>query len=212
MEAITPYAVFQIAGITITNTVVNTWFGIAILCLVLLVIKKKNPALIDQLVGMITNLLKDLLNVKAPLKYVPFLGSLLIFIFMANNLSFLPALGSPSQDINTPITLALLVFFAVHYFGIKEKGAIKYIKDLASPIIIFPFEIISQISRTFSLTLRLFGNIISTELVVVIIFQLVPVGAPIIMIALSLLTGTLQAYIFTALTCTYISSAVQEKT
>jgi F-type H+-transporting ATPase subunit a len=135
---------------------------------------------------------------------------LLIFIFLANNLSFFPGLGSPSQDINTPLTLALLVFVAVHYFGFKEKGVLRYLKDSTSPIIIFPFEVISQISRTVSLTLRLFGNIISTELIVAIISQLVPVGAPILMIALSLLTGTLQAYIFTALAGSYISNAVQQ--
>lgn len=210
METITPYPVFQIAGITITNTVVNTWFGIGILCLVIVIIKKIRPAFINQLVAMITSMIKDLLDVEMPMKYIPFLGSLMIFIFMANNLSFFPGLGSPSQDINTPITLALLVFFAVHYFGIKKKGALKYVKDTASPLALFPFEIISQVSRTLSLTLRLFGNIISTELIVAIIFQLVPVGAPIIMIALSLLTGTLQAYIFTALAGTYISTAVNE--
>ncbi len=211
METITPYPVFQIGSIIITNTVVNTWIGMLLLITVIILIKSFKPDAITEIVEMISSLISDLINVKNPAAYIPFLGSLLIFIFLANNLSFFPALGSPSQDINTPLTLALLVFLAVHYFGIKEKGMLRYLKDSASPIIVFPFEIISQISRTVSLTLRLFGNIISTELIVVIISQLVPVGAPIIMIALSLLTGTLQAYIFTALTGTYISSAVQQK-
>lgn len=210
METITPYPVFQIGGIIITNTVVNTWIGMLMLIIVILLVKKYKPELIVEIVEMISSLISGLINVKNPTKYIPFLGSLLIFIFLANNLSFFPGLGSPSQDINTPLTLALLVFIAVHYFGIKEKGALRYLKDSASPLIVFPFEIISQISRTVSLTLRLFGNIISTELVVAIISQLVPVGAPILMIGLSLLTGTLQAYIFTALTGTYISSAVQQ--
>ena len=210
METITPYPVFQIGGIIITNTVVNTWIGMLMLIIVILLVKKYKPELIVEIVEMISSLISGLINVKNPTKYIPFLGSLLIFIFLANNLSFFPGLGSPSQDINTPLTLALLVFIAVHYFGIKEKGALSYLKDSASPLIVFPFEIISQISRTVSLTLRLFGNIISTELVVAIISQLVPVGAPILMIGLSLLTGTLQAYIFTALTGTYISSAVQQ--
>jgi len=210
VETITPYPVFQIGGIIITNTVVNTWIGMLMLIIVILLVKKYKPELIVEIVEMISSLISGLINVKNPTKYIPFLGSLLIFIFLANNLSFFPGLGSPSQDINTPLTLALLVFIAVHYFGIKEKGALRYLKDSASPLIVFPFEIISQISRTVSLTLRLFGNIISTELVVAIISQLVPVGAPILMIGLSLLTGTLQAYIFTALTGTYISSAVQQ--
>jgi len=211
LETITPYPVFQIGNIVITNTVVNTWIGMMLLIIVIVIIKIFNPEMIDEIVEMITGLISDLINVKNPIEYVPFLGSLLIFIFLANNLSFFPGLGSPSQDINTPISLALLVFFSVHYFGIKEKGMLRYLKDTANPIIVFPFEIISQISRTVSLTLRLFGNVISTELVVAIISQLVPVGVPIIMIALSLLTGTLQAYIFTALTGTYISTAVQQK-
>lgn len=210
METVTPYPVFQIGNLIITNTVVNTWIGMLMLIIVILLIKIFKPEAIVEIVEMISSLISGLINVKNPTQYVPFLGSLLIFIFLANNLSFFPGLGSPSQDINTPLTLALLVFVAVHYFGFKEKGVLRYLKDSTSPIIIFPFEVISQISRTVSLTLRLFGNIISTELIVAIISQLVPVGAPILMIALSLLTGTLQAYIFTALAGSYISNAVQQ--
>lgn len=209
METITPYPVFQIAGLTITNTIVNTWIGMGLLVAALLVIKSTSPGLLDQLYEMLENLIRGLVDTDRITTYMPFLGTLIIFIFISNNLSFIPGLGSPSQDINTPIMLALLVFAAVHYFGIREKGVLKYMKDFATPIITFPFEIIGQVSRTISLSIRLFGNVISTELVVVIISQLVPLGAPIIMIALSLLTGTLQAYIFTALAGSYISSAIR---
>jgi len=209
VETLIPYPILEIAGFAITNTVINTWIGMGLLVAGLLIIKATSPGTLDQLYEMLEDLIGGLVDTDMLNLYMPFLGTLIIFIFIGNNLSFLPGLGSPSQDINTPITLALLVFAAVHYFGIREKGLFRYAKDSATPLVTFPFEIIGQISRTVSLSIRLFGNVISTELVVVIISQLVPIGAPIVMIALSLLTGTLQAYIFTALAGSYISSAIR---
>ena len=105
--------------------------------------------------------------------------------------------------------MALVVFFSVHYFGIRAKGVLGYLKHLSSPIFMLPMEIIGQFSRTLSLTLRLFGNIISTELVVAVIFALVPLIAPLPLIGLSMLTGILQAYIFTVLAAVYVSTAVE---
>ncbi len=116
---------------------------------------------------------------------------------------------SPTANINTTFALSLLVFFAVHYFGIREKGLWGYIKDTASPIFVFPLEVISQLSRTLSLTIRLFGNVLSTDLVVAIIFSLIPFIVPLPLAALGMLTGVLQAYIFTVLASLYIASAIE---
>jgi F-type H+-transporting ATPase subunit a len=116
---------------------------------------------------------------------------------------------SPTANINTTIVLSMLVFFAVHVYGIREKGFWGYIKDTASPIFVFPLEIVSQFSRTLSLTIRLFGNILSTDLVVAIIFSLIPFIVPVPLAALGMLTGVLQAYIFTILASLYISSAIE---
>jgi F-type H+-transporting ATPase subunit a len=130
------------------------------------------------------------------------LGSLAIFIAIANSFGALPVFVTPTKDINTPVALAIVVFFAVHYFGVRERG-LGYFKSLANPL-----EIISQLSRTLSLTLRLFGNVISTELITAVVFSLVPLLIPLIFIGFSMFTGLLQAYIFTVLAAIYIGAAV----
>jgi F-type H+-transporting ATPase subunit a len=104
--------------------------------------------------------------------------------------------------------LALLVFFSVHYFGIQEKGVAGYLKGVASPIFALPLELMGQLSRTLSLTLRLFGNVLSTTMVVAVIFSLLPLIVPLPLIAFSIFTGLLQAYIFSVLSAVYIGAAV----
>jgi F-type H+-transporting ATPase subunit a len=141
--------------------------------------------------------------------YLSFLGTLTIFIAVANIIGIVPAVVSPTRDINTPVALALVVFFSVYYFGIREKGLWGYFKALASPIFMLPMELISHVSRALSLTLRLFGNIISTELIVAVVFALVPLIVPLPLVAFSMLTGVLQAYIFTVLAAVYIGAGLE---
>ena len=138
------------------------------------------------------------------------LGTLGIFIAAANVIGVLPFIDSPTRDVNTPLALASVVFFAVHYYGIRSKGFVGYMRSLAQPIYLLPLEIIGQISRTLSLTLRLFGNVISTEIVVAVIFALIPLFVPLPLIGFSLLTGLLQAYIFTVLAAVYIAATLME--
>jgi len=134
--------------------------------------------------------------------YLSILGTLAIFLAIANALGAIPVLVTPTKDINTPAALALVVFFSVHYFGIRERGP-GYFKSLANPL-----EVISHFSRTLSLTVRLFGNVISTELITTVVSSLVPVFVPLIFIGFSMFTGVLQAYIFTVLASIYIDAAV----
>jgi len=143
--------------------------------------------------------------------YLPLLGSLAIFIAVSNSIGIIPILTAPTSDINTPIALSLVVFFSVHFYGIQKKGLTNYFKEVTSPIFLLPFEIIGQISRTLSLSLRLFGNIISGELITAIVFGLIPLIAPLPLIGLSLFIGILQAYVFTALSSLYIDLAVAAK-
>jgi len=142
-------------------------------------------------------------------KYIAILGSLAVYLLFANVFSIFPLMVSPTANINTTIALSVVVFFAVHIYGVLEKGAWGYIKDFASPLFILPLEIVSQFSRTLSLSIRLFGNILSTDLIVAIVFSLVPFILPIPLAALGMLTGVLQAYIFTVLASLYIASAVE---
>ena len=138
-----------------------------------------------------------------------YIVSLFIFILCANLLSVIPALTSPTADVNTTFALALVVFFAVHFYGIRRKGLWVYLKTFANPPLLFPLELLSHFSRTLALTLRLFGNILSGDMIVAITFSLVPLIVPIPMIALSMMSGVIQAFILTTLASLYISSAIE---
>lgn len=210
MDAVTPQVVFIIFGLPITNTVVSTWAIMIIVIISAWFIRKYRPGIseiiIESINGIISSVMPDDIKV---IKYLPILGSLAIFLMFSNIFSFFPFMVSPTANINTTIALALVVFFAVHLYGIREKGIIGYLKDFSNPIFILPLEIVSQVSRTLSLSIRLFGNILSTDLIVAIIFSLVPFFVPLPLVALSMLTGVLQAYIFTVLASLYVASAIE---
>jgi len=142
-------------------------------------------------------------------KYLTILGTLAIFLVLANIFSIFPLMVSPTANINTTIALSVVVFFAVHFYGIREKGLWQYLKDFANPVFILPLEIVSQFSRTLSLAIRLFGNILSTDLIVAIVFSLIPFLVPLPLAALGMLTGVLQAYIFLVLASLYVASAIE---
>jgi F-type H+-transporting ATPase subunit a len=129
---------------------------------------------------------------------------------VANLLGLIPGLQSPTPDINTPLAMAIIVFFSVPYFGIRSQGLWGYLKHYVEPIfLMLPIEIASEIARTFSLTFRLFGNILGEEIIIAILFIIAPFIVPVPMMLFSIFTGVLQAYIFTLLTCVYIGGAVK---
>lgn len=210
MDAVTPQVIIKILGIPITNTIISTWAIMVIVIIFAWVIRKYRPGIseiiIESINGIISSVMPDDIKV---IKYLPILGSLAIFLMFSNIFSIFPFMVSPTANINTTIALALVVFFAVHLYGIREKGIVGYLKDFAKPVFILPLEIVSQVSRTLSLSIRLFGNILSTDLIVAIIFSLVPFFVPLPLVALSMLTGVLQAYIFTVLAALYVASAIE---
>jgi len=208
MTGVFPEVVFTIFGIPIRDTVVSTWMMMAIILICAAIINKLQPVLLEMLVDFLADTFTNVMGTSS-MPYMPILGSLAIFIAFANIISVVPGITSPTKDINTPLALALVVFFSVHYYGIQQKGIWGYIKDLASPVFLLPLELIGQLSRTLSLTLRLFGNVISGEMIVAIIFTLIPLFLPLPMIGLGIFTGLLQAYIFTILASTYIGAAVE---
>ena len=202
--------VFYLFGIIpVRDTVVTTWILDIFIIGFVLIIRKTFPSLLDMLIESLTGFADEILDVENLNPYLPVIGSLFIFLFTANIFSVIPVLRSPTADINTPLALALIIFFAVHLYGIWTKGFWKYITTIADPIFLLPLEIVSQISRTLSLTLRLFGNIMSSDLIVAIVFSIIPMIAPIPFIVLSLFSGALQAYIMTTLATLYIGFAVE---
>jgi F-type H+-transporting ATPase subunit a len=181
-----------------------------LLIVVAVLIRKFKPNAAEWLIEIIRSIISQVMPENENLNpYLPFLGTLAIFLLFANIFSIFPAMVSPTANLNTTFALSIVVFFAVHVFGIMKKGFWNYFKNFSNPIFIFPFEIISQVSRTLSLTLRLFGNIISTDLIVAIVFVLIPYLVPLPFAALGMLTGVLQAYIFTILASLYVASAIE---
>ena len=220
MDRFFPQVVFYVGGIAVRDTVVSTWMMMAIIIVLAIVVRRRRPTMLEMLLGFLEDLIGDLLGDYPIERYLPFLGSLAIFVAFANIFSLLPTIPlpggtmlpivAPTRDLNTPIALALVVFFSVHYFGARQQGLVGYLKNLASPIFLLPLEIIGQISRIVSLAVRLFGNVLSTELIVAVVFMLIPLLVPLPVIGLNIFTGLLQAYIFTALAAVYISTGLEE--
>lgn len=210
MDDVFPKVVFELFDvIPVRDTVISTWVMMALVLGVVLILRRSIPEALEMLVDFISDTVSDMLGRPAE-PFLPFLGAIMIFLLLANNLGLLPFMATPTKDINTPLAMALVVFFAVHYFGIREKGLWGYLKSLATPIFMFPLEIIGQLSRTMSLTLRLFGNVLSSEFIVAVIFSLVQPIVPLPMMLLGTVSGVFQAYIFTILASSYIASALGE--
>jgi F-type H+-transporting ATPase subunit a len=147
-----------------------------------------------------------------PEKYLGFLGTLFLFVAMANLFTVIPGYEPPTGSLSTTVALALSVFVAVPLFGIKGQGMGGYLKSYVEPtVIMLPFNIISEISRTLALAVRLFGNMMSGAMIIAILLTITPFVFPIVMTALGLLTGMVQAYIFSILAAVYIAAATRAR-
>jgi F-type H+-transporting ATPase subunit a len=149
-------------------------------------------------------------GLRRPEKYIGFLGTLFLFVAMANLCTIIPGYEPPTGSLSTTAALALCVFIAVPLFGIEEQGLGGYLKSYIEPtVIMLPFNIISELSRTLALAVRLFGNMMSGTMILAILLTITPFIFPIAMSALGLLTGMVQAYIFSILAAVYIASAAR---
>lgn len=145
-----------------------------------------------------------------PHKYLDFLGTLFLFIAVASLCIIIPGYEPPTGSLSTTAALALSVFVAVPIFGIAEQGVGEYLRSYTEPtVIMLPFNIISEISRTLALAIRLFGNMMSGTMIIAILLTITPFIFPIFMTALGLLTGMVQAYIFSILAAVYIAAATR---
>jgi F-type H+-transporting ATPase subunit a len=150
----------------------------------------------------------DDIGLETPRKYLPFLGTLFLFIAASSLSSIIPKFEPPTGSLSTTIALALCVFVAVPFYGIAARGLGGYLKSYVEPtVIMLPFNAISEISRTLALAVRLFGNMMSGAMIVGILISITPLLFPIVMTALGLLTGMVQAYIFSILAAVYIAAA-----
>jgi F-type H+-transporting ATPase subunit a len=152
------------------------------------------------------------IGLRDPKKYLGFLGTLFLFVATANLATIIPGYETPTGSLSTTAALALCVFVAVPFFGIEEQGVRRYLRSYMEPtFIMLPFNIISELSRTLALAVRLFGNMMSGAMIIAILLTITPFFFPIVMTALGLLTGMVQAYIFSVLAAVYIAAATRTR-
>jgi F-type H+-transporting ATPase subunit a len=150
------------------------------------------------------------IGLKQPRRYLGFLGTLFLFVAVATLGTVLPGYEPPTGSLSTTLALALCVFIAVPMFGIQAQGLGGYLRTYIQPtVIMLPFNIISEASRTLALAVRLFGNMMSGAMIMAILLTITPLLFPIVMTALGLLTGMVQAYIFSILAAVYIAAATR---
>ncbi len=141
--------------------------------------------------------------------FLPLLGTLFIFLVIANLSGIIPGIKAPTASLETPAALAVIVFLSVHFFGIRIQGMVPYLKGYLKPNpALLPLNILSEITRSFSLAVRLFGNIMSDELVLAIILALAGLLVPVPFTAFAILIGLVQAYIFSVLAAVYIGGGI----
>jgi len=204
--------------VTINATLVYTWLVMGILVVGSMAITRNLSTdrtlsrwqnLLEVIVGAIRSEIREVVKEGGD-TYFPFIGTLFLFILFSNLFTFIPGYVAPTSSLTTTSALAILVFFAVPIFGIAKQGIIEYLKEYFRPtFIFFPFHIMGEFSRTLALAVRLFGNLMSHEKVIAILLTVTPLFFPVVMQALGLLIGIIQAYIFAVLTMVYIASATQ---
>jgi F-type H+-transporting ATPase subunit a len=160
----------------------------------------------------VTGIEKQIADVglRQPKKYIGFLGTLFLFVALASVSTIVPGYEPPTGSLSTTAALALCVLTAVPFFGIEEEGLSGYLKSYVEPtLIMLPFNVISELSRTLALAVRLFGNMMSGTMILAILLTITPFIFPVAMSALGLLTGMVQAYIFSILAAVYIAAATR---
>jgi F-type H+-transporting ATPase subunit a len=209
------HVLFSLLGCPVTSTVVTT-FGMVVLLSILALIAgrgiRETPARWQAVAEWGLSVLGDMLEevTESRTRYLPLVATLAVFVLAANSMGVLPLVEAPTADVNTPVALALIVFFSVHYYGVREAGVRGYLRRFAQPsVLLLPINILAHVTRTLSLAIRLFGNMVSHQIIVAILLVILPLVVPAMLELFGLLIGVLQAYIFTVLTIVYIGGAVR---
>lgn len=210
-----PDILWHLGPVPISRPVVTTWAIMAVLTAVSWLGLRRASVrggglqtvleiVVETLAGQIQEIIR-----RDPWPYLPLLGTLFIFLVLANVSAIVPGVKPPTGHIETPAALAAIVFLSVHIFGIRSRGTLEYLRRYIRPNpLLLPLNVLSEITRTFSLMVRLFGNIMSHELVIAIVVFLAGLFLPIPFMLLGILIGIIQAYIFTVLAAVFIGAAV----
>ncbi len=210
--------IFTIGPLAITRPVATTWavmLGLTVLCALATRRLKLDPGTFQTLLEGIVGTIHDAIDDTLPdygVRLLPFIGTLWIFIAIANLVGVLPGASSPTGDLSTTAALAILVFLSVHWFGIRGEGLRAYLAHYVQPSpIMLPFHIISEISRTVALAVRLFGNVMSLETAAILVLLVAGFLVPVPVLALHIVEALVQAYIFGMLALVYISGGIQSQ-
>lgn len=213
-----PNTWFELGPVTITETVITTWAIILILTTLAWLTTRRllNRPSASQAAteGIISTIESAIANV-APhhvKQLLPFIGTLWIFLVVANISGLIPGVHSPSRDLSATSALAFLVFLASPWYGVRDQGLKAYLHHYIVPNpILLPFHIISEITRTIALAVRLFGNIMSLEMAAMLILLVAGFLAPIPILMLHIIEALVQAYIFGMLALVYIAGGLQSQ-
>jgi F-type H+-transporting ATPase subunit a len=206
--------------VELNSTIVTTWVLMLLMTIGAWLITRKLvtevhisrwQGLLEIIVTTIKEQIEEV-GLHHPEKYLGFLGTLFLFIAVSNLCAIIPGYEPPTGSLSTTSALAISVFVAVLLFGIEEQGLFGYLRSYLKPtLIMLPFNLISELSRTFALAIRLFGNIMSGTMIVAILLTITPLIFPDLMSLLGLLTGMVQAYIFSILATVYIAAATRTR-
>jgi F-type H+-transporting ATPase subunit a len=211
-----PPVLLRIGPVVITTTVAYTLVASGVVVGFALLARwglRRGPAAFavaaEFLVEHLEDVMRDMFG-RDPRSFVPLVATLALFVGVANLLGLFPGMKSPTADFSTTAALAVVVFLAVPVYGVRTKGLKGYLKHYLEPTpLLLPLEIISELSRTVALAVRLFGNIASEELIIAVLLAIAGLLVPVPIMMLAVLTGVVQAYIFAVLTAVYISAAVR---
>jgi F-type H+-transporting ATPase subunit a len=207
---------FHLGPLPVSDTVVTTW-GVMLFLLLMCSLSTRRPRLDPgpwqvTLEGVVTAI-QDAIEAVLPdygVRVLPFVGTLWIFVVIANLVGIIPGLHGPTADLSATAGLAILVFLSVHWYGIRIHGFRRYFRHYLEPNpILLPFHIISEISRTVALAVRLFGNIFSLEMAAVLVLLVAGFLVPVPVLLLHIVEALVQAYIFGTLALIYIAGGVQ---
>ncbi|MBP0000467.1 MAG: F0F1 ATP synthase subunit A [Cyanobacteria bacterium SID2] len=204
--------------LNVNATIAYTWLVMAILVVGSWLVTRQLTSepqiskwqnILEVIVKTINEQIKDAVD-RDPEPFLPFIGTLFLFIAVSNILTLFPVYQSPAGSLSTTIALSLCTFVAVPLFGIRDSGLIGYLKHYFEPSPwMFPFQVIGEISRIISLAVRLFGNVMSGSFLVAILLLILPLVFPAIMQLFGILIGVIQAYVFAILSLVYIASGMQ---
>ncbi|MDP8306431.1 MAG: F0F1 ATP synthase subunit A [Candidatus Chlorobium antarcticum] len=212
--------IWQQGFVKLNETILTTWAIMLVLVTGSALVSRKLSTdihrsrwqnFLEIIVTMASRQIEDV-GLKHSMRYLPYLGTLFIFIAFSNLCTIIPGYEPPTGSLSTTAALAFSVFIAVPLFGIAESGLGGYLQTYVKPtFIMLPFNIISELSRTLALAVRLFGNIMSGSMILAILLTVTPFVFPVAMSVLGLLTGMVQAYIFSILATVYISAATRAR-